>query len=132
MNVVDSSVWIEYFNDTRLADTFEPVILNTKELVVPSVCIFEVYKRLLLENDDSLTDKVAFGMTQGKVVDLDASIAIYAAKVSHAWKLPFGDSIIYAITLLHEAELWTTDKHFKDLPAVHYFETSLLGNNSGI
>ncbi|MDR0910905.1 MAG: type II toxin-antitoxin system VapC family toxin [Spirochaetaceae bacterium] len=125
MNVLDSSAWVEYAADGQLADTFEPILLKTDELVVPSICFHEVYKRISREKDDEAADHVVYMMSQGKVVDLDSSIAIYSTKISQTWKLPIADSIIYAITLLYEAELWTTDHHFKDLPAVHYFEKSV-------
>jgi hypothetical protein len=47
MNVVDSSGWLEYFADGPNADFFAPAIESISELVVPSVSIYEVFKRVL-------------------------------------------------------------------------------------
>ncbi len=48
MNVVDSSGWLEYFADEPNADFFAPAIENAKELVVPAISIYEVFKRACL------------------------------------------------------------------------------------
>ena len=47
MNVVDSSGWLEYFADAPNSDFFAQVIENESELVVPSISIYEVFKRVL-------------------------------------------------------------------------------------
>jgi toxin FitB len=47
MNVVDSSGWLEFFADGPNADFFAPAIENIPELVVPSLSMYEVFKRVL-------------------------------------------------------------------------------------
>ena len=47
MNVVDSSGWLEYFADGPNAYFFEPPILDLKNLVVPTLSLFEVFKRII-------------------------------------------------------------------------------------
>ena len=47
MNVVDSSGWLEFFADGPSADFFAPPIENVPELVVPSISLYEVFKRVL-------------------------------------------------------------------------------------
>ena len=47
MNVVDSSGWLEYFADGSNAEFFAAAIENTAELIVPTVSIYEVFKRTL-------------------------------------------------------------------------------------
>jgi hypothetical protein len=46
MNVVDSSAWLEYFADGPNAADFAPVIADPENLLVPSITLFEVFKRL--------------------------------------------------------------------------------------
>lgn len=53
-NVVDSSGWIEYFADGPNADFFEAAIVDASSLVVPSISIYEVFKRLLIEDCDDV------------------------------------------------------------------------------
>ncbi|MDE3089974.1 MAG: type II toxin-antitoxin system VapC family toxin, partial [Chloroflexota bacterium] len=94
MNVVDSSGWLEYFADAPNADFFAPVIDNTPELLVPSVCLYEVFKRVYQQRgEDAALHAVAI-MLQGLAVNLDPTIALNAAKTSRELRLPMADSII--------------------------------------
>ena len=59
MNVVDSSGWLEYFTDGSNADFFAPVIENTQDVLVPTISLFEVFKRVLVEkNRDDVTSQM--------------------------------------------------------------------------
>jgi len=122
MNIVDSSCWLEYFAGSHVGDKVAAVIEDTEHLLVPSITIYEVFKKLLHELDE---DKALFAiahMKQGTVINLDTDLAIYAAKIGKDKKLAMADSIIYAINRKFNATLWTQDKHFKDLKSVKYFE----------
>ncbi len=122
MNVVDSSGWTEYFTERQNADFFAPPMQNTAQLLVPTICIYEVFKRLLVERDeDSALLAVGF-MTHGQEVELTRRIAIEAALISRETKLAMADSIILATARLNNATLWTQDEHFKDLDGVKYIE----------
>jgi predicted nucleic acid-binding protein len=122
MNIVDASCWLEFFTGSSVGDEVAPIIEDTKNLLVPSITIYEVFKKLFIELDE---DKALFAiahMKQGTVINLDTDGAIYAAKIGKEHKLPMADSIIYAVTQTYDAVLWTQDKHYRDLPSVHYFE----------
>ncbi len=122
MNVVDSSGWLEYFADAPNADFFAPAIDNTPELLVPSVCIYEVFKRVYQQRgEDAALHAVAI-MLQGLAVDLDPTIAMNAAKTSIELRLPMADSIILTTAQTHGATLWTQDADFKDVAGVRYVE----------
>lgn len=116
-NVVDSSVWLEYLADTERADLFEAALSDTEHLIVPVITIYEVFKKVLRERGENEALQVASQMQAGTVVDLTQSLALEAAR----HPLPLADSLIYATTLRWNAELWTQDEHFKDLPNVKYF-----------
>ncbi len=109
MNVVDSSGWLEYFADGPNADFFAAAIENTEELVVPSISIYEVFKRVLQQRDEEAALQVVALMAQGQVVELDQTLALSAAKISHDLKIPMADSIILATARAHKAILWTQD-----------------------
>lgn len=121
MNVVDSSVWLEYFSGGAKAEIFARVISDRKNLVVPVISIYEVFKKMRAELDDDSALEAVTHMEMGNVVVLDAILAKNAATVSSSLKLPMADALIYATARLHNATLWTMDKHFKDLPMVKYF-----------
>jgi toxin FitB len=120
VNVVDSSAWLEYFADGPNAAFFAPAIAATEKLVVPTLSLYEVLKRVLQQRteDDALMAMAT--MQQGTVVDLDAGIALSAARISIDHKLPMADSVILATARTFEATLWTQDEHFKGLPGVKY------------
>jgi len=72
MNVVDSSGWLEYFADGPNADKFAPAIQRTRELIVPTLSIYEVFKRVLQQRSETEALRAAALMQQGRVVDLNA------------------------------------------------------------
>lgn len=120
-NVVDSSGWIEYFADGPNAEFFERAIVEADSLLVPSISIYEVFRRLLREpNGEETALQVAAAMQRGRVVDLDAELALEAAKTSFETKLPMADSIILATARAHGATVLTQDAHFEGIPGVEY------------
>ncbi len=120
MNIIDSSGWLEYFADGTNAEFFAPQIENIEELLVPSISIYEVFKRVLQQRSENEALQAAVAMQQGKVVDLDATIAMSAAKLSATLKLPMADSIILATGRAHDAIIWTQDADFDGLDGVRY------------
>ena len=119
MIVVDSSGWIEYANDGPSAAAFEPAILATSDLVVPTIVMYEVTK--VLRRSSERTARATLGvMLRSKIVDLDASGAVHGANVSLETGLAMADAIILATARAHGAELWTMDAHFEGLPGVRY------------
>ena len=122
MNVVDSSGWLEYFINGKNAAFFAPIIENAAEVVVPTISLFEVFKRVLIEKDrDDALEAIAL-MKEGHVVDLDDNLALSAAELSYEMQLPLADSIILATARANDAVLWTQDAHFKSIEGVKYIE----------
>lgn len=120
MNVVDSSGWLEYFADADNASFFAPAIEDTDHLIVPVLCVYEVFKRLLAlrgENDALVS---VGNMHQGQIADLTAPITLQAAKLSTELKIAMADSIILATARAYDATLWTQDADFKGIPGVEY------------
>ena len=120
MNVVDSSGWLEYFADGPNADFFASAIENVAELVVPSVSLYEVFKRVYQQRGEDAALQAVATMLQGSIVDLDTSLALSAAKLSVEFKLPMADSIMLATAQVHGATLWTQDGDFKNMAGVRY------------
>lgn len=120
MNVVDSCGWLEYFADSTNADFFAPVIEDIGSLIVPVICLFEVFKRIIQQRNESDALRAIAVMKQAKVATLDDSLAIAAAKLSFDLKLPMADSLILATAQQHNAVLWTQDDDFASIPGVRY------------
>ena len=122
MNVVDSCGWLEYFGKGANGDFFAPAIQVTAELVVPTISIYEVYKRVAVQRGEEEALSAIGWMTLGLVTDLTQEIALMAADLSLAHKLPMADSIILATARANDAILWTQDEHFKGLSHVKYVQ----------
>ena len=120
MNVIDSSGWLEYFAGGPNAAFFSRPLQNTTELIVPSITIYEVFKTILRQRDESDALQAVALMMQGSVVDLTANTSILAAKISLAERMPMADSIILATARLYQATVWTQDADFKGIAGVQY------------
>jgi predicted nucleic acid-binding protein len=59
-------------------------------------------------------------MQRAAVIDLDATLAHLAARVSLKFNLPLADSIVYATAQAHGAKLYTQDADFEKLAGVKY------------
>lgn len=120
MNVVDSSAWLEYFANGSGAGFFAAAIEDTEVLVVPAVAVCEVFRRVLEQRDEGDALRAIAVMQQGLVVELDARLALAAARVGVETRLPLAASVILATARLHQATLWTQDPDLGRLPGVRY------------
>jgi predicted nucleic acid-binding protein len=120
MNVVDSSGWLEYLSGGTNADFFGPATEAVGELIVPSISLYEVFKRVLQQRDEHNALQAVALMMQGRVVDLDSSLALSAGRMSVAHSLPLADSVILATAQAYSAVLWTQDAHFEGMEGVRY------------
>jgi len=121
MNVVDSSAWLSYFAGDKNASKFAAAIEEIDKLLVPSIAITEVFKSVGRQRDEESALAVVAHMEQGRVIPLDAELAINAASFGLMYKLPLADSIIFATARKYNAVLWTQDSDFDGLEKVRYW-----------
>jgi predicted nucleic acid-binding protein len=120
VNLVDSSAWLEYFAAGPQAGQFAAVIEDVTRLVVPTIVLLEVTRRVMQQRGEDEALQVAAVLHQGQVVALDSGIALSAAQLGVAHKLPLADSIIYATAKQLGATVWTMDADFEGLAGVRY------------
>ena len=121
MNVVYSSAWLEYFAAGPNATRFAPAIEAVADLIVPTIVLLEVTRRILQQRDEHSAFTAAAALRQGRLVDLDGGLALAAAQLGVARKLPLADSVILATARHFDATVWTMDSDFDGLPGVRYF-----------
>lgn len=121
MNLVDSSAWLEYFAAGPHAGQFARVIEDVESLVVPTIVLVEVCRRVMQQRGEDEALQAAAVLHQGLVVDLDSGLALSAAQLGIARKLPLADSIILATAKQFGATIWTMDGDFEGIPHVRYF-----------
>ena len=120
MNIVDSSGWLEYFADGPNAAYFAPAIHDFEHLLVPTISIFEVFKKMRLERGEEAALEAVAQMQRGQLVVLDAPLAVAAAETSLIQKLPMADAIMLTTARANNATFWTQDDDFKGLAEVKY------------
>lgn len=122
MNIVDSSGWLEYFAEGKNVEFFAEAVEDAEHLLVPVICIYEVFKRLTQQRGLSVAQTHIGDMHTGQVLDIDESLALSAAQISIDTKLPMADSLILATARAYRATLWTQDEHFEGMEGVKYVE----------
>lgn len=120
MNLVDSCGWLEYLADGPNADFFAFPLYKKDQLLVPVICIYEVFKKVLAEKNEDIALQTIALMRQGQVIDIDTTLALNAANISHNLKVPMADSLILAVARAHKAVIWTQDQHFKNVHEARY------------
>jgi toxin FitB len=120
LNLVDSCGWLEYFAGSPRAEFYAAAIEDVGNLLVPTICILEVFKRILQQQREDAALRAAAVMHQGLVVPLTPQLALEAAKIGNEFKLPLADSVILATARTYQGIIWSQDIHFKNLPGVRY------------
>ena len=99
---------------------FAPVIQQVDTLIVPTISLYEVFKRIvLLRTEEEALLAIAW-MSTGRAIELTEKIALAAALISIEHKLLMADSIILATARAFDATLWTQDEHFQGITGVKY------------
>ena len=120
MNVVDTSGWIEFLFEGKNADVFAPLIEDVGNLLVPVICLYEVFKKVNAVADEPKALQAIGQMKQGRVMEVTEAIALRASLISLRHRLPMADSLILSTAWSEQATLWTQDEHFAGLPGVEY------------
>ena len=118
--VVDSAGWVEFIGEGPKADAFAVYLSKPEFVLLPTVVVYEVYKKLLRERKSDVAGwflSQASGFDE-RIIDIDVPLAAVAAKISADTKLAMADAMIYAAAMRHHARLITSDMHFSGLEHV--------------
>jgi toxin FitB len=118
MYLIDSCGWLEYFTDGPRANQYFSYLKKTKELVTPSIVLYEVYKKVKQEKKEESALLAVAQIQETLIVPLTEFIALSAADISLRFSLPMADAIIYATAKAKNARVVTGDTHFKNLKNV--------------
>jgi len=119
--LLDSSGWIELLGGTKRADLFEPA-LKAERLIVPAIVRYEVGRYVLAHSGEVAREMAVRAMAKFEQVAVDAAVADAASLLAAKHKMAMADALIYAVARAQEAELWTQDSHFDNLPSVRFFK----------
>lgn len=118
--VVDSCGWLEYLAAGANASFFEAALLDTANLIVPSLCIYEVGKHMIRHSGMAAAEEVLQFMRQCRIVALNDEQLLQAAFTSHTHQLAMADAIIWQTAHIHNARLLTQDAGLKLMADVQY------------
>lgn len=130
MNVVSFSAWLEYFGDGENTQEFAPVIEAPETLIVPTLTLYEVSKRIVVIADEGTALDAIAVMLQGTAVDLTPVLAIDAARLSREAGLAMADSIILATARSFDATLWTEEARFEGMNSVELRAKAVSGSQA--
>ncbi len=102
------------------ADFFEPILLDTDNLIVSTINIYEVAKVIGHRVGEDAFSRAMSSMLQAEVIDLTTEIAILASEIALEEKIPMADAMILATARANRALLWTQDADFEGIEGVKY------------
>lgn len=121
MNVVDSSGWVEYLQDSPRAAMFADAIEDRHRLLVPTIALYEVHKILSRVLQPALVAQSIDVMRRGRVVDFTDARAIAASEIALRYKLAMADAAMYSVALEFGATFWTQYADYQGLAGVKYW-----------
>ena len=93
MTLIDSSGWIEFFTDGPLASSYGSHLKELKNIVTPTVVLYEVYKVIKRQRSEEEALAAAAQMGKTHLVPLTDAIALTAADVSLAHGIAMADTV---------------------------------------
>lgn len=121
--LVDSNIWIEYFQASALGKKAAEFIEGKEKVIVSTLNIAEVYRHVLVKRNKADAEKAIDIMQQfSYVIPVTTEIAKQAACLKHEKKLGLADAIIYATAIQENATIVTADSDFKGETNVHYIQ----------
>lgn len=116
---LDSSAWIEILGGGRLASSCAAELQSAAAVIVPTVVVFEVYRKVLgATGSEDAALSAASLLRQHTIRELTDEIAIEAAELSLTHKLGMADSLVLAHALRDSAPLVTLDNDFAGIDGV--------------
>lgn len=122
MTLIDSSGWIEFFTDGPLASSYASHLKELKNVVTPTIVLYEVYKNIKRQRSEEKALTAAAQMGKTHLVPLTDAIALTAADVSLTYGIAMADAIVYATAVTEKAKVLTSDEDLSDLPGVTYLK----------
>lgn len=85
---------------------------------------YEVGRYTFLHRGVAGRELALIALSKFEQISIDDLVADAASALAHTRKLAMADALVYAAAQSLDAELWTQDKHFEDLPQVKFFRKS--------
>jgi predicted nucleic acid-binding protein len=120
MVIVDSCGWLEWFSGGKLADRYEMYLADQKNMLMPAIVLYEVYKILKREVGEEKALLAAGYMKNSPVIPVDEGLALAAADIALQEKLAMADAIVVATARLNHCTVITSDSDLENQPCVKF------------
>ncbi|MCB2170733.1 MAG: type II toxin-antitoxin system VapC family toxin [Deltaproteobacteria bacterium] len=120
MVIVDSCGWLEWFSGGKLADRYEMYLADQKNMLMPAIVLYEVYKILKREVGEEKALLAAGYMKNSPVIPVDEVLALAAADIALQEKLAMADAIVVATARLNHCTVITSDADLENQPCVKF------------
>ena len=118
--LVDSWAWIEYFKGSSAAQKAKEIIESSRQIIVSTINISEVYLFLLRNKPNEAEKLVKFVLDSSFVIPVETNLSLKAAKIKYSRKMGLADAIVLATAEENKAEILTGDDDFKGMDNVIY------------
>ena len=119
---MDSYAWLEYFMGTEAGARVKEIVdSETDEKLTPSICLAEIYAKILGTEDEQKAElRRAFIKSRSALIPLTEELAVEAAKTDVAMKKKvrswgLADSIVLSTARNRNGKVATGDPHFRGL-----------------
>lgn len=120
MIIVDSCGWLEWFTGGKLADRYKRYLADPKNMMMPAIVLYEVYKILKREAGEEKALLAVGYMKNSPVITADEVLALAAADIALQEKLAMADAIVLATARLNHCKLITSDADLKNQACVKF------------
>lgn len=124
MIIVDSCGWLEWFTDGELADQYQEYLVESENILMPAIIIYEVYKILKREVSEEKALLAVGYMKKFQLVPFDDNLALVAADIGLHEKLAMADAIIVATAQAYNCQIISSDADLKNQANVKYLSNS--------
>lgn len=112
--LLDSNIWIEYFQGSAKGKKAISFIEGKDKLVVSTINLAEVFGFILQKRTkEDAEQAVSIMLDLAFVVPVDTDIAIQAALYKNEYKWGLADALIYVTALQQKAKVVTGDSDFE-------------------
>ena len=125
--LVDTSIWIEYFNrpDSKQGGSLQNLIKNGR-VIVAGLVLTELLRGAKLEKEFKL---IAESMTALPFLETSVRIWIEAGRIGYSLRregvtIPTTDLLIASLALENNCLIFTLDPHFNKIPQIKLYKES--------
>lgn len=121
--LADTSVWIEFFkSESKIGDKLETLI-SKNSVYTCGIVVLELTQGV---NSEKEKNKIMNMFSALEFIEMTKQLWMKAGELSAALRkkgkiIPLSDILIAVIAIQYNLEIFTIDKHFKEIPGIDFY-----------